>query len=181
MYILNKITCLLIGHEPFNNDNYENMKYKIIAGKIDENIYFDDIAFIPVLKKGSDFKINYNSITSYTRMLGLINKIKVDENNFVNLNTNAINRITKLAKKGVYLVNFKELKKMDFFKSKHYNVNISLICFGDKAIEGINKLNLSNTILEFPHPSGQNKHPLWYEFYDTQRIYNGAIEITSKF
>lgn len=178
---MNKITCLLIGHEPFGNDKYENMKYKDIAANIDENICFDDIAFIPVPKKGSNYKINYNSIISYTRMLGVINKIKIDENNFVNLNSNAINKITNLAKEGVYLVNFKELETMNFFKSEHYNDDITLICFGDKAIKGINKLDLNNKILEFPHPSGQNKHPLWYEFYDTPRVYNGVIEIINEF
>ncbi|MEB7758507.1 hypothetical protein [Staphylococcus equorum] len=177
---MNNIKCLLIGQEPFNNDNYENMKYQIITAKIEENICFEDIAFIPVAEK-SNYKINYNTITSYTRILGLINKIKVDKNNFVNLNSNVTSQIANLANKGVYLVNFSELQAMNFFQSIYYNVNITLICFGDKAIKGINQMNLSNEILEFPHPSRQNKHPLWYEFYDTPRIYNGAIEITSKF
>ncbi|MDW3797372.1 hypothetical protein CD120_00185 [Staphylococcus saprophyticus] len=174
---MNKITCLLIGQDPFNSDKYENMKYK----HINKTICFNDIAFIPVPKKSNGFKIKYNSITSYTRMLGLINKTKINENNFVHHHSNVVSKIKNLAKNGVYLVNFTELKNINFFESKLFNDDITLICFGDTAIEGVNNLNLRNTILQFPHPSNQNKHPLWYEFYDTPRIYNGVIEITSKF
>ncbi|MGP5091015.1 hypothetical protein [Staphylococcus equorum] len=174
---MNEITCLLIGQDPFNNKKYENMKYE----KIDKDICFDNIAFIPVPKKESNFKINYNSITSYTRILGVINKTKINKNNFVDFDSNLINKITSLYKKGIYLVNFKELKAINFFESEHYNNDITLICFGDNAINGVKNLKLNNKTFEFPHPSGQNKHPLWYEFYDTPRVYDSAIEIVNEF
>ncbi|MDW4292384.1 hypothetical protein QI065_07835 [Staphylococcus saprophyticus] len=174
---MEEIKCLLIGQEPFKNDNYENMKYE----NIDENICFNDIAFIPVPKKGNTDKNYYTKIKTYKRMLGVINKIKINDNNLANHHLSVINKINSLAKDGVYLVNFEELENINFFESPHFNDKIILICFGNIAINGVNNLNLSNETLEFPHPSGQNNDPLWYEFYGKPREYNGAIEITNAF
>lgn len=182
---MNKIKTLIIGQSPFDSKDYENKKYS-------NNCIFNDIAFIPVPKKSNTDKNYFTGITSYKRMLGVINKTKINDGNLEYYHNSVDNKLDNLFKHGTYLVNFSELNDSkftnkannipcNFFNSDYFSKDITLICFGNKAIDNIKKLNLSNKILEFPHPSGQNLHSLWYEFYGTPREYNGAIEITNEF
>lgn len=182
---MKKIKTLLIGESPFEHEKYKNLKYS----ELNINCDFTEIAFIPIPKPNVSYDVT--TIKSYKRILGVINKTKINDKNLKNYHNNVNNKLSNLFNSGTYLVNFSELNDTkftnkannmpcNFFNSDYFSKDITLICFGNTAINSINNLKLSNKILEFPHPSGQNLHPLWHEFYGTPREYNGAIEITNE-
>ncbi|MEB6202191.1 hypothetical protein MXL97_10305 [Mammaliicoccus fleurettii] len=168
---MKKIKTLLIGESPFSGKNYRNLKYS----ELNIKCKFKEVAFIPK----SDTNYNVLSITTYRRILGLLNKCKINEKNRQNFHNDINKLIKQLANDNIYLVNCSELKTLDFKNNyrNYISVDTNIICFGKVAYEYIESIGLSNKIYHCPHPSGHVHHNFWDKYNKDKNSYAKSSSI----
>ncbi|MEB8372826.1 hypothetical protein NGG52_01565 [Mammaliicoccus sciuri] len=166
------IKILLIGEEQYNNENYENYNYN------DFNIpsHFEKVAFIPKTRCKKTFDLK--SIVSYKRILGVINKIQINDDNFHAYHENISNTIQKLASNGIYLVNKTELENYNNLQNhEEIDKHTKFVCFGEKAFECVKDRVRDNYIYLYPHPSHKNKSAFWNEYLLNTKFYSTSKDL----
>lgn len=166
------IKILLIGEEQYNHYKYENYDYK------DFNIphHFEKVAFIPKIRYKKTF--NLKSIVSYKRILGVINKIQINDHNFHYYHKNISNTIHKLASNGIYLVNKTELDNYSNLQNhEEIDEQTKFVCFGEKAFECVKDRVRDNYIYLYPHPSQKNKSAFWNEYLLNTKFYSTSKDL----
>ncbi|RIO12557.1 hypothetical protein [Mammaliicoccus sciuri] len=165
-----KAKILIIGQSPYEHKSYINYTYETLNIRCQ----FKKVAFIPKEKKNKSY--NLKNITTYKRMLGVINNIQINDSNFDSFHNNIENKIKELANKGIFLVNQDELlKHNNLNKVTFINNDAKFICFGKVAytsvLDRVRKSNHTN-IYHYPHPSPQNSSEFWENYLEENRNYS---------
>ncbi|MDW4040332.1 hypothetical protein QI322_06980 [Staphylococcus saprophyticus] len=171
---IEKINYLFVGESPYFKDKKkEERKYYNIEPKY--NYPTELVAFFP--EYVNNHKDNIFKITTYKRIIGLLNNDRVSINDSSNYDS-ANNIVKKYKEQGTYFCNLNELKDLITFSERSLKIakknttwiidsTTKILCFGSDAINYFTSTDFYKyklNIATFPHPSPNNYNVFWKHY-----------------
>ncbi|EZX23446.1 hypothetical protein V070_00927 [Staphylococcus aureus C0673] len=171
---IEKITYLFVGESPYFKDKKkEEREYYNIKPEFDYPTEL--VAFFP--EYVNNHKGNIFKITTYKRIIGLLNNDRVSVDDSSNYDS-PINIVKKYKEQSIYFCNLSELKNLITFSENSLKITknektwiidstTKILCFGSEAINHFTHTDLYKyklKIATFPHPSPNNYNVFWKHY-----------------